>query len=381
MTSLTLHLAAAAPAAPPLWRILTQVGYFGALALAGGLFLTVAFLLPAAARGGAADRTLRALAPYIAAFTAVAAYAQYAGRIARSKLGVSFAESLSPANFGAYLDLPREKGAWISAAAMATVQLGLFALAVVLLVVVWRLRGRGAATVAGAGFAVVMLAATAPSLTTAVVGMDAAANRVLKLAHILACVVWLGGLFVLAAAGLRARRSGADGAGAFERMWVRFSAWAMGAVIAVGVSGLWLTWVHVGSFAQFVTTPYGRYLLIKLVLVAGMVAAGVYNVRVLIPAIRRARLAGDEGTVVRLALHHFPKVVAAEAVAGIGVLLVVPFLSGSARKQADGAAAGPFDWETFGIGALLVVLLIAACTAAVRLGADRPAAAAGAPAA
>lgn len=139
--------------------------------------------------------------------------------------------------------------------------------------------------------------------------------------------------------------------------------------------------MHVGSFAQFVTTPYGRYLLIKLVLVAGMVAAGVYNVRVLIPAIRRARLAGDEDTVVRLALHHFPKVVAAEAVAGIGVLLVVPFLSGSARKQADGAAAGPFDWETFGIGALLVVLLIAACTAAVRLGADRPAAAAGAPAA
>ncbi|CAM3679546.1 CopD family protein [Tsukamurella ocularis] len=378
MTSLTLHVAAAAPAAPPLWRIVTQVGYFGALSLTGGLFLALAFLLPAAARGGAAERALRGLVPYLAAFTAIAAYAQYAGRIARSKLGVSFVESLSPGRFGAYLDLPKEKGAWISAAAMATVQLGLFAVAVVLLFAVWRLRGRAMAVVAGVGFAVVALAASAPSLTTAVVGMDAAANRVLKLAHILACVVWLGGLFVLAAAGLRARRSGGAGAGAFERMWVRFSAWAMGAVIAVGVSGLWLTWVHVGSFAQFVTTPYGRYLLVKLVLVVAMVAAGAYNVRVLIPAIRRARLAGDEATVVRLALHHFPKVVAGEAVAGIGVLLIVPFLSGSARKQADGAAAGPFDWETFGIGALLVLLLIAACSAAVRIGADRPA---GAPAA
>lgn len=380
MTSLTLHLAAAAPAAPPLWRILTQVGYFSALALSGGLFLALAFLLPAAARGGAAERALRGLVPFIAVFTVIAAYAQYAGRIARSKLALSFTESLSPGTFGAYLDLPKEKGAWISASAMATVQLGLFALAVVLLLGVWRLRGRAMAAVAGLGFAVVLLAASAPSLTSAVVGMDAAANRVLKLAHILACVVWLGGLFVLAAAGLRARRSGVDGAGAFERMWVRFSAWAMGAVIAVGVSGLWLTWVHVGSFAQFVTTPYGRYLLIKLVLVAGMVAAGAYNVRVLIPAIRRARLVGDEDTVVRLVLHHFPKVVTAEAVAGIGVLLIVPFLSGSARKQADGAAAGPFDWETFGIGALLVVLLIGACAAAVRVG-SQPSGAAGVPAA
>lgn len=381
MTSLTLHLAAAAPAAPPLWRILTQMGYFGALSLSGGLFLALAFLLPATARGGAAERALRGLVPYVAVFIVVAAYAQYAGRIARSKLGLSFAESLSPARFGAYLDLPKEKGAWISGAAMATVQLALFALAVVLLLALRRLHGRSMAVVATAGFAVVMLAASAPSLTTAVVGMDAAANRVLKLAHILACVVWLGGLFVLAAAGLRARRSGVDGAGAFERMWVRFSAWAMGAVIAVGVSGLWLTWVHVGSFTQFVTTPYGRYLLIKLVLVVGMVAAGVYNVRVLIPAIRRARLAGDEDTVVRLALHHFPRVVAAEAVAGVGVLVIVPFLSGSARKQADGAAAGSFDWETFGIGALLVVLLIGACAAAVRLGSERSSGATGVPAA
>jgi len=375
MTSLTLHLAAAAPAAPPLWRILTQMGYFGALALSGGLFLALAYLLPRAARGGAAERSLRDLVIPIAAVTVIAGYAQYAGRIARSKLGYSFVESLSPSRFGAYLDLPAEKGAWISASVMATIQLGLFALVTVLLVVLRGLRGRPMAVTAGVGFALVLLTAAAPSLTSSVVGMDAAANRVLKLAHILACVIWLGGVFVLAAAGLRARRSGIDGAGAFERMWVRFSAWAMGAVIAVGVSGLWLTWVHLGSFAQFVTTPYGRYLLIKLILVAAMVAAGTYNVRVLIPAIKRARLAGEDETMIRLALHHFPKVVAAEAVAGVGVLLIVPFLSGSARKQADGAAAGPFDWETFGIGAVLVTLLIAACTAAVRVGQGRAVAA------
>ncbi|CAM3710020.1 CopD family protein [Tsukamurella strandjordii] len=368
MTSLTMLEAAAGPAAPPLWRILTQVGYFGALALATGFFLTLAFLLPAHARGGAADRSVRALAVPVAAFVAVAGYAQYAARIARSKLGSTFAESLSPARFGDYLALPREKGAWISAAAMATVQLALFALLAVTIVAMVRFGGRA---VAVAGFAVAILAASAPSLTATITTLDATANRALKLTHILACVIWLGGVFVLGAAGLRARRTGVDGAGAFERMWARFSVWAMAAVVAVIVSGVWLSWVHVGTVGQFVSTSYGRFLLLKIVLVMLMVAAGAYNVRVLIPGIRRARLAGDDAGFVRLALRHFPVVVAAEALAGIAVLLIVPFLSGSARKQADGAAAGPFDWNSFGVGALLVALLVGGCVLAVRTVPDR----------
>lgn len=371
MTSLTFFVAAPAPAAPPLWRIVTQVGYFGALALATGVFLALAFLLPAHARGGAAERSLRSLAVPVAAFIAVAGYAQYAGRIARTKLGYSFADSLSPTHFGAYLALPAEKGAWISAAVMATVQLALFGVLAVLVLAAVRLRGRVLALVSAAGFAVAMVAAAAPSLTMSITTLDATANRVLKLTHILACLVWLGGVFILGAAGFRARRTGVDGAGAFERMWARFSIWAMAAVVAVTVSGAWLAWVHVGTPAQFVTTAYGRFLLAKIVLVALMVAAGAYNVRVLIPAIRRARLAGDDNTVVRLALHHFPKVVAAEAIAGIAVLLIVPFLSGSARKQADGAAAAPFDGESFGVGALLVALLVGGCVAAVRTVPDR----------
>ncbi|KXO99235.1 CopD family protein [Tsukamurella pseudospumae] len=374
MTSLTLHLAAAAPAAPPLWRILTEVGYFAGLALASGFFLALAFLVPAYARGGGAERSVRSLAVPIAVVVAVAGYLQYAARIARTTLGYSFSESLSPARFGAYLALPREKGAWISSAVMSTIQLAAFLVVALLIAATIRMSGGVLAIASRIGLVLTVVTAMLPSATTAISSLDAGAKTVLTATHILACIVWLGGVFVLGAAGLLARSTGLDGAGAFERMWARFSVWAMGAVVAIATSGLWLAWVHVGSFAQFVTTPYGRYLLIKLVLVATMIGAGVYNVRVLIPAIARARLAGEDDTVVRLALYHFPKVVAAEAVAGVGVLLIVPFLSGSARKQADGAAAGPFDWETFGIGALLVALLVGACVAAVRVGAPRAAA-------
>ena len=366
MMSLTFIAAAPGPVSPPLWRVLTEMGYFTALALAAGYFMASAFLLPASARTGAAGGSLRAIALPIALLVSVGGYAQYAARIARSKLGYAFTDSLSPTHIAQYVAVPAGEGEWIGAGAMATVQLALFGVVAALIVVAARSGGRTSAAVAAAGFVLVMLAASAPSFTSSFPTIGAAASRVLTVTHVLACVIWLGGIFVLGAAGFRARRSGADGAGAFERMWAGFSVWAMGAVVAVSVSGLWLAWVHVGSFGQFVSTPYGRFLLVKLVLVAFMVVAGAYNVRVLIPALRRARLAGDEGTAIRLALHHFPKVVAAEAIAGIAVLAIVPFLTGSARKQAGSAAAGPFDWEAFGVGAFLVALLVGGCVAAVR---------------
>jgi copper transport protein len=149
-------------------------------------------------------------------------------------------------------------------------------------------------------------------------------------------------------------------------MWSRFSTWAMGAVIAITVSGVWLTWVHLGSFSQFVTTPYGRFLLIKLILVAFMIGAGTYNALVLIPRIRRARVGGDERTYVQIALGEFPRVVIAEALAAFAILVIVPFLSGSARTMDGQADAGPFDWGTFGLGFALVALAVAGCTATIR---------------
>ena len=57
----------------------------------------------------------------------------------------------------------------------------------------------------------------------------------------------------------------------------------------------------------------------------------------------------------------------------VAVLAVVPFLRGSARGQAGGAAAGPFDLTVFGCGAVLVAITAAALWAGTRVPPRKPA--------
>ncbi|ALG86300.1 copper resistance D family protein [Gordonia phthalatica] len=369
MISLTIIAAEAGGTIPPVRQILTVFAYFVALALSIGLTLTLAFLLPGYARNSRVDARLRSFATPIGVLALVAGYFQYVQRIVKADLGYSWTQAVVPTHALEFLQIPRAEGTWVSAGIMGTVQLFAFVALAVILVGISRTTGRALPV---AGFAVAVFAAACPSLTIATLELDALANRELKLAHILGGMIWVGGILVLAAAslmGLRGERSDDDDAstaGAWDRMWSRFSHWAMGAVIAVTVSGLWMTWTHLGSFSQFVTTTYGRFLLVKLPLVAFMVAAGAYNALVLIPGLRRARLSGDQRSYAQLALERFPRVVIGEAVAAGTVLVIVPFLTGSARKQAGGAAAGPFDWGTFGIGALLLALAVVSFTTTVR---------------
>ena len=127
------------------------------------------------------------------------------------------------------------------------------------------------------------------------------------------------------------------------------------------VSGLWLTYREVGAWEQFVTTPFGRFLLAKIVPVVGLVAAGAYNQLVLMPKIARAQRAGRVSNVFAYVLVTFPRVVLTEVVLGIGVLAIVPFLNGSARAQAAGhEVEGPvMDGRLFSAGLLLVATLAA----------------------
>jgi hypothetical protein len=64
------------------------------------------------------------------------------------------------------------------------------------------------------------------------------------------------------------------------------------------------------------------------------------------PRVQALRAAGADGGALRVTLRHFRKVVALEAVVGLLVLVVVPFLSGSAPNQdfqAHGAGGRPVD--------------------------------------
>jgi hypothetical protein len=74
--------------------------------------------------------------------------------------------------------------------------------------------------------------------------------------------------------------------------------------------------------------------------------AGAYNQFLLTPRIARARAAGEIEKGFALTLRHFPAVVAGETALGVCVLVIVPFLTGSARAQAGDGAAPTVDGNT-----------------------------------
>ena len=106
------------------------------------------------------------------------------------------------------------------------------------------------------------------------------------IAHTLAGATWFGGLVLLALA-LRRRRAIDDpvGGGALVS---RFSTMATTSIVVVSLAGTALGWVEVRAARALLSTGYGVTLLVKLALVAAVLAVGAYNHRKLVPAIRNA---------------------------------------------------------------------------------------------
>ncbi|TGD89265.1 CopD family protein [Mycolicibacterium sp. CH28] len=329
----------AAPPAPAFVAVVSEVAYYLSLALPLGMALTVGYLAIPEDRGGIVSRQARRLALPVAVCVAAAVALR-----------------------------------WTTSAAsgIGLVQLAGLMLAAIGLVMM----GRSASRWLAVGVAAVtVVVAVLPEIPLRSPTPDSLARNALTTVHLLGALSWVGGLVVLAAVGLSRRRSHADDrtndaaearATEWAQIWERFSMAALIAVAAVIVTGVWLAWVHVGTPSQLFTTPYGRYLAIKLVLVVALLAAGGYNTRVVLPKIRALQQDGDTHGVLHLAARHFPAVVCGEAVIAIGVLAVVPFLRGSARSQAGWPSAGPFDLSVFGTGVLLLALVAAAMWAGTR---------------
>ncbi len=97
--------------------------------------------------------------------------------------------------------------------------------------------------------------------------------------HVLAAVLWLGGMFFLALVGapvLRKVEPPPLRAALFRELGERYRTWgwiAIGVLLATGVANLWfrgvLTAVSIGSH-HFWTTPFGRTLGVKLAAVTAM---------------------------------------------------------------------------------------------------------------
>ncbi|MFI9239111.1 FixH family protein [Streptomyces sp. NPDC053079] len=106
----------------------------------------------------------------------------------------------------------------------------------------------------------------------------------LDVAHLLAAALWLGGLAALLAslfAGGTVPRTAVE----------RFSRTAFASVCVLVVTGLYQSWRQVGlSWSTLTGTEYGRWLLLKVALVAAMLAAAFFSRR------WTARIAGSAGT-------------------------------------------------------------------------------------
>ncbi len=353
-------LAAGAPPRPAVAMVLvSSVLYYLGLSFAAGTGLVLAILSPVR-HGGAVAVAVRRMVLPVAGLAAITGVLKFVAQAAKqAKVGVG--DGFSGRVLSEFIHTAPGGGEEFGAGTVSLIRLGGYVLLAVALVgvAVW-----GTRTAAWLVLVLSVVTASIQNLPFGSVGLAAGAKDVLTMVHVLGALLWVGGLVVLATAGVMPRGA-SDVSGdeartaSWHLAWARFSVVAMCAVGMLVVTGSWLAWSHVGTPAQLLTTPYGRYLAVKLVLVLGMLAGGVYNVRVLLPTIAAARARDDRTTAMRLAIRHFPVAVAVETLLAVGVLAVVPYLAGSARSEAGWPAARSFDLTVFGTGVLLTALVAA----------------------
>lgn len=136
--------------------------------------------------------------------------------------------------------------------------------------------------------------------------------------HLAATSVWIGGLITLMAAAILPTRTlePAERQTVYADLIPRFSTLAIISVAILVLSGLYSTWLQVGSVAALQETEYGRTLALKLLLSAPLFLLGAVNLMVIGPWMRRAASGGK----------HFGRTVAAEIALGIAVLGIVSVL-------------------------------------------------------
>lgn len=139
--------------------------------------------------------------------------------------------------------------------------------------------------------------------------------------HVTAAGIWIGGLFCVLFAGVPAVKRHAEDAeeGGLAPMVAAFSRVAVVAVVLLAASGGANAWVRLEALAELWTTVWGRALLVKLAVVAGVMAMGFYNWRVVRPALAESPRPG------LLTLPAFVELaLAAAALAATSWLVVQP---------------------------------------------------------
>jgi copper transport protein len=155
--------------------------------------------------------------------------------------------------------------------------------------------------------------------------------------HLIAMALWVGGILGLVLTAPLVGDLGVAARPVLGHLVARFSTIGLASVAILGVTGLYSSWLHVGSLDALFGTDYGRALTGKLVLFAFLVALGALNRfwigprLVAEPAASKRRAKTDEGQgsrVSQLLLRYFGRIVRAEALLGIAIIAIVAVFTG-----------------------------------------------------
>ncbi len=151
-------------------------------------------------------------------------------------------------------------------------------------------------------------------------GVAGAARLASDVLHLVAAAGWVGALVPLAISLGAAWAGDEPGIAVAREMTLRFSTVGTISVCTLLATGVLDSWMLVGSMSALTGTEYGRLLLLKVVLVAAMIATAAVNRMILTP---RLRLRADTA---RSALRQLTNNSLVEAGLGTGVLIIVSVL-------------------------------------------------------
>jgi copper transport protein len=161
--------------------------------------------------------------------------------------------------------------------------------------------------------------------------------------HVLAASVWVGGIACLlyALPGATGRLEAPERSRLLLATLARFSPLALGAVVAIAVTGVVQAYIDVRSINGLLHTTYGQLIVVKVVLLASLIALGWVNRERVIPALERVvgdgRAPGGIGVLARRTMRG-------ELALMLCVFGVTAALIGYAPPI--DAASGPFSTNT-----------------------------------
>jgi copper transport protein len=107
--------------------------------------------------------------------------------------------------------------------------------------------------------------------------------------HLLGVAVWVGGLFAFLAGMWAIRCLEPEPRTRLTAFLIpHFSTLAMSSVAALTVTGIYASYLHVGDLSLLLSTNYGQALLLKLIIIAPMLAMGGINFMFTTPMMRKA---------------------------------------------------------------------------------------------